>query len=127
MAEAFRKSLVYYFHRYFELAIWIVGLFLLATMSPENDHASLCPFNAMGLSFCPGCGLGHSISWLFRGEFNLSFQTHPLGWFAVIMLLFRIITLLRNLIKKPSAGKGFNEGIYPEVNSIVSGTDKANT
>lgn len=127
MAEAFRKSLVSYFHRYFELAIWIVGLFLLATMSPENEHASLCPFNAMGLTFCPGCGLGHSISWLFHGKFNLSFQTHPLGWFAVIMLLSRIITLIRSLIKQPSASKGSDEGIYSKVNSIVADTKKANT
>ncbi len=127
MTGGFWKSLHYYFHSYFELVIWISGLFLLGTMSPENEHASLCPFNALGLSFCPGCGLGHSISWLFRGEFNLSFQTHPLGWFAVIILLVRIITLIRNLIKQPSTGKGADEVIYTDAKSIMSDTNKANT
>jgi hypothetical protein len=83
------------FHNYFEAGIWIIALVVFALMSPTDTHASLCPFNALDLGFCPGCGIGHSISWLFHGDVISSFKAHPLGWFAVIMLLYRIITLLR--------------------------------
>jgi hypothetical protein len=69
--------------------IWITALILLAFMEPTCQHHSLCPFNALGLGFCPGCGLGHSISYFFRGDFANSFQAHPLGIFAVVMLLYR--------------------------------------
>lgn len=96
-----RESISFYFHRYFEITFWIVALLLLAAMSPQNEHASLCPFNAMGLSFCPGCGLGHSISWLFHGDLKSSFNAHPMGWFAVVILIYRIITLIRNPFVPP--------------------------
>ncbi len=78
-----------------EAFIWIGGLVLMALMSPSNAHASLCPFSAMGLSFCPGCGLGHSISYLARGDFQASFMAHPLGMFAVTILLWRIVQIFR--------------------------------
>jgi len=101
MKGNFRESISYYFHRYFEVSFWIVALVLLATMSPQDEHASLCPFNALGLSFCPGCGLGHSISWLFHGDPMASFNAHPLGWLAVMILLYRIISLIRNPVVQP--------------------------
>ncbi|MHC1774798.1 MAG: DUF2752 domain-containing protein [Lentimicrobium sp.] len=81
----------------FEAIAWMAGLTLMAFMAPTDSHVSLCPFNATGLGFCPGCGLGHSISWLFRGEFVQSFHAHPLGIVAVAILSWRIITI----IKKP--------------------------
>ncbi len=84
-----------FFRRYFEATVWILALILLATMSPENGHSSLCPLRNAGISFCPGCGLGHSVSWLIRGDIIASFQAHPLGMFAVIVLVFRIVQLLR--------------------------------
>lgn len=86
------------FRKYFEVTVWIVALIVFATMSPVDEHASLCPFKMLGLGFCPGCGLGHSISWLFHGNLVASFNAHPLGWFAVAMLLYRIITLLKNAV-----------------------------
>jgi len=68
---------------------------LLALMSPGTDpHYSLCIFKLIGIDFCPGCGLGHSISHLFRGDLQASFSAHPLGIFAVIIILFRIYKLL---------------------------------
>lgn len=84
-----------FFRRYFEATVWILALVLLATMSPVNDHSSLCPLKNVGISFCPGCGLGHSIAWLFRGEIVASFKAHPLGPFAVIVIISRIVHLLR--------------------------------
>lgn len=94
-----KKDLLRYFvFRYFELVIWFVALVLLAFMSPDNDHFSLCPLKNAGFSFCPGCGLGHSISYFFRGEVLESFHSHPLGLFAITILLMRIFQLLKSLI-----------------------------
>jgi uncharacterized protein DUF2752 len=60
---------------------------------------SLCPFDAvgdfLGLSFCPGCGLGHSVAYLARGQFAASFGAHPLGLPAVVGLTIHIVALAR--------------------------------
>jgi hypothetical protein len=94
MKSALRSSLQFLKAR-FEALVWISGLLLMAFMSPTDAHSSLCPIRATGLGFCPGCGLGHSISWLFRGEFLESFHAHPLGIVALVILIWRIIALLR--------------------------------
>lgn len=86
------------FRSWFEAFVWIAGLTLMAVMSPTDGHASFCPFNAAGLGFCPGCGLGHSIAWLFRGEFFQSFHAHPMGIAAVAILLWRIIVIFKKPI-----------------------------
>jgi uncharacterized membrane protein len=79
-----------------ELVIWIAGLLYLATYNPINDHHfSICPINNLGFAFCPGCGLGESISYLFRFKITESFSAHPLGVFALIILTYRIISSLR--------------------------------
>ncbi len=83
-----------------EALIWILGLAALAFYDPVNDtHFSLCPLDNLGFSFCPGCGLGRSISHLFRGDFILSFNTHPLGIFAVLILLHRVFRQFSYYIK----------------------------
>lgn len=85
-----------YFFKYFELIIWVSALLLLAIMDPAADnHYSLCFFKWAGLSFCPGCGLGHAISWLFRGELVASLNAHPLGILALAVLLHRIYVLIK--------------------------------
>jgi hypothetical protein len=79
----------------FELMVWIAGLAFLAIYTPGIDHHfSICPIKNLGLSFCPGCGLGESISLLFRFRFIESFHVHPLGILALIILLNRIALLL---------------------------------
>ena len=81
----------------FEALCWFTGLLLLALFSTEsNSHFTLCPLKNSGFNFCPGCGLGRSISLLFHGEFLASLDTHPLGIFALIILSFRIINLTKN-------------------------------
>jgi hypothetical protein len=65
-------------------------------MKPGTDpHYSFCIFKLFGINFCPGCGLGHSISYLFHGDIKASFASHPLGIFAVIIILLRIYKLLQ--------------------------------
>jgi hypothetical protein len=79
--------------RYSELGVWILALVLLATMNPAIESQSVCFFKFIGIPFCPGCGLGHSISFLFHGELRSSLSAHPLGIFALIVILFRIYKL----------------------------------
>lgn len=83
------------FRKYSELTVWITALISLAVMQPSDDHFSFCIFHFFGIDFCPGCGLGHSISYLFHGDLSGSFSAHPLGIFAVIILLFRISRLIQ--------------------------------
>jgi hypothetical protein len=82
------------FDRYFELVFWIAGLTCLAFTNPTGQaHFSLCPLKLLGFKWCPGCGLGHSISFLFRGDIKSSFQAHWLGIPALIIILYRIYVL----------------------------------
>ena len=81
-----------------EALIWISGLLLLA-FAGTDSHFTICPLKNAGLNFCPGCGLGKSITLLFHGELANSFAAHPLGIFALFVLTFRIITLLRQHIQ----------------------------
>ena len=78
----------------FEAIVWLTGLVLLAIIDPETT-GSVCPIHQLGFDFCPGCGLGASIHWLFRGELRLSFAAHPLGIFAVVVLFARILSLIK--------------------------------
>ena len=79
-----------------EALLWIAGLSLLAVSRPDADrHYTVCPFRHVGLRRCPGCGLGRSISYLFRGRVRDSFQAHPLGLFALAIILRRVATLLK--------------------------------
>ena len=79
-----------------ELIFWIGGLTWLALMNPSKTHFTLCPIKNLGFSFCPGCGLGHSISFIFHGKIKESFHHHPLGIFALVVILIRIFRLIRN-------------------------------
>lgn len=79
-----------------EAFIWISSIFYLAIInSPSTSHFTICPLANLGIEFCPGCGLGNSISYLLQGNLSASFSTHPLGIFALLIILFRIITLLK--------------------------------
>jgi hypothetical protein len=80
-----------------EASFWIFGLFFLVFInSPETPHLTICPVSNLGFEFCPGCGLGNSISYLFRGNFEASIQSHPLGIVAFLTISYRIISLIKN-------------------------------
>jgi Protein of unknown function (DUF2752) len=79
-----------------ELIFWTGGLMCLALMNPSDTHFTLCPIKNLGFTFCPGCGLGHSISYLFHGQISASFHHHPLGFFALVVILMRILKLIKN-------------------------------
>jgi hypothetical protein len=83
-----------------EAIVWLAGLVALAISSPQaQGHFTVCPLALLGFDFCPGCGLGRSVSYLFHGEFARSFTMHPLGIFAVIVLSYRIIQLILNHLR----------------------------
>jgi len=79
-----------------ELLCWIGGLTWLAIMNPSVTHFTVCPIKNLGFSFCLGCGLGHSISFLFHGQIKESFHHHPLGAFALVVIFLRILKLIKN-------------------------------
>ena len=79
-----------------EAAIWGGALMYLAFINdPTIAHFSICPFHILGFGFCPGCGLGNSVSYILHGEILKSFSAHPLGLFALIVLITRIVHLLK--------------------------------
>lgn len=79
-----------------EAAIWTIGLAAMAWMDPATTGESWCVFAQIGIEWCPGCGLGHAIAHLARGEWVASLQAHPLGFAVVVLLTGRIVTLLRD-------------------------------
>lgn len=84
------------FRANFETLIWICGLLYLALIDPTaSGHLGFCVFKWVGLERCPGCGLGQSMSFLLHGDVYQSFQVHPLGLFALVILTLRILTLLK--------------------------------
>lgn len=92
-----------YFRKYFEIAVFTGGLIVMALMDPVSTTGpSFCLFDQLGVSFCPGDGLGHSIAFLFRGQFYNSLEANLLGPIAVAVLAGRIIHLIRlNQQQKP--------------------------
>ena len=83
-----------------ELVFWILALVLLASANPHAHHFSLCPLANVGIEWCPGCGLGRSISALFHGELRESVHFHWFGIPAVLVIVYRIITLSTLTIKR---------------------------
>jgi Protein of unknown function (DUF2752) len=83
-----------------EALLWSAGLFYLITINPyQAQKFTICPFHNLGISFCPGCGLGRSIAFLFHGDLIRSFNTHPLGIIAFIFIIERIIKLTNRSYK----------------------------
>ena len=77
-----------------ELVFVIAALILLFFMQADETSSSLCLFNWLGISWCPGCGLGHSIHYALHANFAASVHHHILGIPAVILMLNRVRKLL---------------------------------
>lgn len=78
----------------FEIFVWLVALVALKFFTHNVDeHFVICPLQRAGFDFCPGCGLGRSMAYALDGYFIAAWQMHPLGIFAVIVILYRIIQL----------------------------------
>ncbi len=85
--------------KHFELLCWVVALVLLFFMPVNKSETSLCVFSALGFGKCWGCGIGHAMHYALRAEWTASFQHHPFGIIAVIIILNRIRQLTIQIIK----------------------------
>ncbi len=81
-----------------ELIIWSGSLLMFAVSYPGPDHFTLCPLENSGITWCPGCGLGRSISYLLHGDIALSLSQHWLGIPAFIILIRRVLQLLNKFL-----------------------------
>jgi hypothetical protein len=80
-----------------ELFFWVTALVLLATTNSHEHHFTLCPLANLGYEdWCPGCGIGRSISHILHGEFAESFSEHWFGFPALLIIVYRIYTLIKN-------------------------------
>lgn len=84
-----------------EPIVWIVAFIFLAVHNPyTQSEFSFCPLRNLGFHYCPGCGLGRSISFLLHGDPIASFHTHILGIPATVILFYRTLTLSANAVKR---------------------------
>jgi hypothetical protein len=87
----------------FELLFWITALLLLGTADlhahGNDQHFTLCPLSNMGFNWCPGCGIGKSIGYLLKGNFQASLNEHWFGIPAVMIILNRIVVLIKIKLK----------------------------
>ncbi|MFD2872743.1 DUF2752 domain-containing protein [Mucilaginibacter ximonensis] len=91
----------------FELIFWVAALIALAVADPSlESHYTLCPLKLMGITWCPGCGIGHAISWLLHGNIANSWHAHWFGVPALVIIGYRIITLSAPS-KSPPEGETF--------------------
>ena len=82
-----------------ELLFWIASLFALAFAEPQVhnhlQHFTLCPLANMGFEWCPGCGIGRSITQLLHGNIKASLDHHWFGIPALLIIIFRVRTLFK--------------------------------
>lgn len=87
-----------------ELILWITAILLLAVADPADhipeNHFTLCPLANLGLSWCPGCGLGRALIQLLHGNVSESIHFHWLGIPALLIIAYRIFILGRCEIKR---------------------------
>lgn len=82
-----------------ESLFWLIAFIYLSIIDPYTPkHLDMCLFSLVGIDNCPGCGLGKSISMIFHGDFIGSFHSHILGIPAIILIVKRIYTLMKNKI-----------------------------
>lgn len=77
-----------------EALVWAVALLVMGISDPKSEwHFTLFwPEWVFGIR-SPGYNLGHSISYLLRGDPLSSFEAHWLGPMVMLVLLHRIVTL----------------------------------
>lgn len=82
-----------------EALFWTAALIFLGFHDPtQESQFTFCPLKNLGFNFCPGCGMGRSISYFLHGYPVVAFQIHPLGIPATFILAGRIVALI---IRRP--------------------------
>ncbi|MCH7740926.1 MAG: DUF2752 domain-containing protein [Chloroflexi bacterium] len=96
-----------------EALIWLAALIYLGLSDPTSStHISLFPPDwILGIK-SPGFNLGHSISFLLHGDVAASILAHYFGIPAVIILIWRMASLVgdrrrvKRLVKKGARNLG---------------------
>jgi len=89
-----------------EAVVWTGAFVYLAIHNPYTQaEFTLCPLRNLGFHYCPGCGLGRSISFLLHGDIIRSVQTHLLGIPATIILSIRTLSLYRAAFARKQSNK----------------------
>lgn len=88
-----------------ELIFFVTALLYLYFLPFNGSGFSFCILDNLGFKYCPGCGLGSSISEVMHFNIKESFHTHPLGLFAFFVILFRILQLIINKFRSKKHGK----------------------
>ena len=89
------------FNKHFEWLALSTGLLLMALMNPYTDYASTwCLFEKVGITFCPGEGLGHSIAFLARGDYQSAIKANVMGPFALVIIISRIFYIINDIYSK---------------------------
>jgi hypothetical protein len=65
----------------------VLAALVLATWTPVEDGATICPFALATGSACPGCGMTRAMGFLVRGDLASALSFHPL----VIMISIQAI------------------------------------
>lgn len=77
-----------------EGVLWFTALIYLCFVNPyQTQSFTFCLFHNLGIDFCPGCGLGRSISFLYYADIINSFKTHPFGILALLLISYRTAIL----------------------------------
>ncbi|MFY7900869.1 MAG: DUF2752 domain-containing protein [Chitinophagaceae bacterium] len=88
------QSIFKYLLKHIELLFFSAAIITLYCMDVATTSTSFCVFKWIGFNSCFGCGIGHSIHYALHFQFLKSFQAHPLGIFAICIILCRIFTLV---------------------------------
>jgi hypothetical protein len=83
-----------------ELILWVSAISWLALINPYESHFSFCLFSLLGFDWCPGCGIGHSMSMLLHGNLAASFDKHSFGLVGLLIISHRIHKLIFNQVQQ---------------------------
>ncbi|MFZ4548791.1 MAG: DUF2752 domain-containing protein [Bacteroidales bacterium] len=96
MSSKIKITVIFMVHN-LEAFIWIaVLLYFAISPLPNSNHFTICPLSLAGFQHCPGCGLGRSIMMLLHGHISESTTMHPLGLFAIALLIGRVFVIFSN-------------------------------
>ena len=113
-----------YFRSGIEPFVWIAALLYLGLSTPtENAHFTICPLAYIGIVHCPGCGLGHSVSYALHGDLPRSFHAHMLGVPAILILTARIASIFKNVFRHhPQPITTNNRSSHAQCNAVDADT-----
>jgi|SRR5699024_1011807 len=108
--KSIKKKIKPFFNNHFEWIALSVGLLVMALMNPYTQNgAGWCIYERLGISFCPGDGLGHSIAFLFRGDFFRAWHANVMGPFAVVIIFSRVAYLFKQNVWTKSSNDNQNK------------------